>query len=243
MIVQIYGTKTLADAKALVRLGVDYLGLEVASDATDQASMKQIVDRIYDRIATVLLPLFTDLDAILRLVREFRPDVLHLCSAEMLPPDEARAFRAELGGAKLLQAVPVGLPGRSHEIDSPGLALAYQEVADIILLDTYAGDHAAGSTEIPGWIGVTGKTHDWTVSRQIVARCRKPVILAGGLTPKNVTAALKTVRPWGVDSHTGTNLHQGKKDLKKVKAFVQAIRNWEAERSAEWIHNHGDTES
>lgn len=224
MIIQIYGTKTLDDAKALADLGVDHIGLEVTDDATDQAAMKQITDRLRHRVTTVLLPLFTDLDAILRLVGEIQPHVLHLCSTDMLPPEKARAFRAALGKVKLLQAVPVGLPGRAHEIDSLGLALAYQEIADIILLDTYAGDYSAGSTEMPGWVGITGKTHDWAVSRQIVAQCHKPVILAGGLTPANVTAAIEAVRPWGVDSCTGTDLYQGKKDLDKVAAFVKASR-------------------
>jgi phosphoribosylanthranilate isomerase len=248
MIVQIYGTKTLKDAKALVSLGVDHIGLEVESDTADQATMKQIVDRIRDRITTVLLPLFTDLDAILRLVKEIRPDVLHLCNVDMLPLDEAHAFRAELGDVRLLQAVPVGLPGHAHEIDSLGLALAYQKVADIILLDTYAGDYSEGSTEIPGWIGITGKIHDWATSRQIVEQCRKPVILAGGLTPENVTTAIEAVRPWGVDSHTGTNLHRGKKDVNKVDAFVKAVRNWEAKQIADWqiaerIDDYGHAES
>ena len=175
----------------------------------------------------MLLPLFTELEDILRLVHEIRPQVLHLCSADMLPPDKACAFRAELGETKLLQAVAVGLPGRAHEIDSLNLALTYQKVADIILLDTYAGDYSEESTEIPGWIGITGKTHDWTLSRQIVKQCQKPIILAGGLNPENVTAAIEAVRPWGVDSCTGTDLHRGKKDLDQVAAFVKAVRDWE----------------
>lgn len=230
MIVQIYGSKTIEDANALANLGVDCIGIEVEADPADQALMKEIVDCVRHRATTVLLPLFTDLDAIIQLVRVIRPHVVHLCSADMLSLDEARAFRAALGNVKLLQAVPVGLSGRAHELDSLGLALTYQEVADIILLDTYTGDDSGKNTENPGWIGVTGKTHDWTLSRQIVERCRKPVILAGGLTPKNVTAAIEAVRPWGVDSCTGTDLYRGKKDLDKVRAFVQAVRDWEASR-------------
>ena len=230
MIVQIYGTKTLQDADALARMGVDYIGLEVEADSIDQATMKEIVKNVRDRVTTVLLPLFTDLDDILRLVGDIQPHVLHLCNADMLPLDQASAFRAELGDVKLLQAVAVGLPGRSHEIDSMALALAYESVADIILLDTFAGDYSAASTEIPGWIGITGKTHDWALSREIVARCRKPVILAGGLDPQNVRAAIEVVRPWGVDSHTATNLRKGKKDLEKVAAFVRAVRDWETEQ-------------
>jgi len=252
MIVQIYGSKTLEDAEALARLGVDYIGLEVEDDPSDQVLMKRIVEGVRNRVTTVLLPLFTDLGAVLRVVSEIQPHVLHLCSADMLPLDEARAFRAALsrlccpgprGGIRLLQAVPVGLPGRSHGIDSLGLALAYQEVADMILLDTYAGDYSEGSTEIPGWIGITGKIHDWALSRRIVGRCRKPVILAGGLNPGNVTAAIEAVRPWGVDSHTGTNLYKGKKDLNKVHAFVKAVCNWEAGQTAGRTDDDGYTKS
>ena len=51
--------------------------------------------------------------------------------------------------------------------------------------------------------------------------------MAGGLNPENVTAAIKAVRPWGVDSCTGTDLRRGKKDLQKVEAFVRAVREGE----------------
>jgi len=73
-------------------------------------------------------------------------------------------------------------------------------------------------------IGITGKVHDWTVSRKIVEQSKRPVILAGGLNPDNVAAAIKAVQPWAVDSCTGTDVCRGKKDLAKVAAFVKAAR-------------------
>ena len=227
MIVQIYGSKTLEDAEALAALGVDYIGLDVADDPADRALMKQLVDLVGDRMTTVLLPVFCDLETGLRIVREIKPHVMHLCSTDMLPLDDLRAVKKELGGIKLLQAIPVGLPGNSDKTDSLGLALEYQEMADIFILDTYAGDYSEGSTEVPGMIGITGKVHDWAVSQKIVEQCKKPVILAGGLNPDNVAAAIKAVQPWGVDSCTGTDICRGKKDLAKVAAFVQAARAYE----------------
>jgi phosphoribosylanthranilate isomerase len=227
MIVQIYGTKTIEDAAALVALGVDYIGLDVADDPADRALMKQIVDLVRDRMTTVLLPVFCNFETGLRIVREIKPHVMHLCSTDMLSLDDLRSVKKELGGIKLLQAIPVGLPGRSDKTDSLGLALEYQEVADIFILDTYAGDYSEGSTEVPGMIGITGKVHDWAISRKIVEQCRKPVILAGGLNPDNVAAAIKAVQPWGVDSCTGTDICRGKKDIAKVTAFVQAARAYE----------------
>jgi len=227
LIVQIYGSKTLEDAEALAALGVDYIGLDVADDPADRALMKQLVDLVGDRMTTVLLPVFCDLETGLRIVREIKPHVMHLCSTDMLPLDDLRAVKKELGGIKLLQAIPVGLPGNSDKTDSLGLALEYQEMADIFILDTYAGDYSEGSTEVPGMIGITGKVHDWAISKKIVEQCKKPVILAGGLNPDNVAAAIKAVQPWGVDSCTGTDICRGKKDLAKVAAFVQAARAYE----------------
>ena len=48
----------------------------------------------------------------------------------------------------------------------------------------------------------------------------KPVILAGGLTPENVADAIRTVRPAGVDAHTGLEDETGRKDKEKVAAFI-----------------------
>ena len=112
MIVQIYGTKTIEDAEALAALGVDYIGLDVADDAADRALMKQIVDLVRDRMTTVLLPVFCDLEKSLKIVHELKPHVMHLCSTDMLSLDDLRLVKKELGEIKLLQAIPVGLPGR-----------------------------------------------------------------------------------------------------------------------------------
>ena len=120
-------------------------------------------------------------------------------------------------------SVPVGPPGYADRIDSVTMALERQQNADFILLDTKFPDDEAG---LPGWIGVNGKVHDWGVSRRIVERCSVPVILAGGLTPKNVTEAIFTVPPWGIDSNTSLNLRRGKKDRGKEGAFIEAV--WQA---------------
>ncbi|MCB0014782.1 MAG: hypothetical protein KDE34_22860, partial [Anaerolineales bacterium] len=77
-------------------------------------------------------------------------------------------------------------------------------------------------------IGASGVTHDWNISREIVRRVKIPVILAGGLSPDNVAAAIAQVQPWAVDSltHTNERLPGGgfRKDLEKVRQFVAAAR-------------------
>ena len=55
----------------------------------------------------------------------------------------------------------------------------------------------------------------------LVQEITRPVILAGGLTPENVADAIRTVRPWGVDSHTGVENVDGGFSKEKASAFIK----------------------
>jgi len=219
---QIYGIKILEDALAIDAMGANHIGLEVESDPTDQECIRDIIENLPSSVTTVLLPLFTDPDEIIEVTSILSPDILHLCAdVDEYSVEGVQKMRSELPSVRLMLSVPVGPPGYADRIDSLAIALDLQQNADFILLDTKFPDDEAG---LPGWIGVTGKVHDWEVSRRIVERCSVPVILAGGLNPNNVTEAVRTVRPWGVDSNTPLNLRKGKKDLAKVRAFIEAVR-------------------
>jgi phosphoribosylanthranilate isomerase len=83
---------------------------------------------------------------------------------------------------------------------------------DAILLDSFTKNQYGG----------TGKTHDWTVSKQIKeAVAPVPVILAGGLKPENVKEAILAVKPYAVDVASGVEASPGIKDHKKIRAFVE----------------------
>jgi len=70
--------------------------------------------------------------------------------------------------------------------------------------------------------GGTGQTVDWTLAEE--AARSTPILLAGGLTPSNVSEAIQVVRPYGVDVSSGVEKSPGKKDPAKVKAFIEAAR-------------------
>lgn len=71
----------------------------------------------------------------------------------------------------------------------------------------------------------SGKKSDWSRARDIVRRSKVPVILAGGLTPENVTDAIRQVQPYAVDVATGIEHEPGIKDPGKIAAFIAAARS------------------
>lgn len=70
----------------------------------------------------------------------------------------------------------------------------------------------------------TGKIYDWDLAIE-AKKYGKPIILSGGLTPDNVGEAIKKVSPYAVDVSSGIEKEPGKKDFKKMKMFMEAVRN------------------
>jgi phosphoribosylanthranilate isomerase len=81
-----------------------------------------------------------------------------------------------------------------------------------------------------GQFGGTGATADWNVARRAVAAHR--IILAGGLTPENVGAAIRSVRSYAVDVASGVESKPGKKDHARLKQFIDEVRRAEQELDA-----------
>jgi phosphoribosylanthranilate isomerase len=81
----------------------------------------------------------------------------------------------------------------------------------------------------PGEYGGTGQAADWGLAADCARRVT--LLLAGGLTPANVTAAIQQVHPWGVDVASGVESAPGKKDHNKMNAFIQAARLAEEKES------------
>jgi phosphoribosylanthranilate isomerase len=92
----------------------------------------------------------------------------------------------------------------------PGIAGAAGGPADVILVDAPE----------PG----SGRAFDWSLAEGVSGGAR--LLLAGGLTPENVGAAIRQVGPWGVDVSTGveTSPGSGRKDARKVHRFVAEAR-------------------
>lgn len=138
-------------------------------------------------------------------------------------PDEIRRVRCvaaldviQLHGgesSRYREQVP-GTVWKAVHLDRMAMEEAVAYPVDALLVDQY-------STTSPGGRGLQT---DWNRAAALVKMSDKPVWLAGGLTPANVREAIATVRPHGVDVSSGVENEPGKKDLHKVKAFIEACR-------------------
>lgn len=133
---------------------------------------------------------------------------LHGCRR---PEPVARVRGALPHGIRVIAAVPVG--GPDHLTGLPALAEAG---ADAVLLDT----------AVPGVLGGTGRSFDWTLAAEArrVLGSRVPLYLAGGLTPENAAEALRQSGADGVDVSSGVETN-GVKDPARIRAFLEAARS------------------
>jgi len=216
MLVQIYEVQTPEEAVALARLGVDHIGVLVGDCVFPRELSIAHTNGIFAAVPAdkkrVALLLSADLEELGRVVAETRPDIIQLQAAiDDFSVAMTRRLKTRFPQIPIMRAIPV--------VDEASIEVAgsYRGVADFLLLDSW--DPATGQ------FGALGRTHDWSLSRRIVDDVGTPVILAGGLGPENVAAAIAAVRPAGVDSKTRTDRLDGSgKDLAKVEAFVAAAK-------------------
>lgn len=112
----------------------------------------------------------------------------------------------------------------------PGVVKAIRFDAETIAaeLSRWDGVEEVDAILVDGSAGGEGRTLDWSCLAEHVAGVSKPIILAGGLTPENVSEAIRTVRPYAVDVSSGVEKERGVKDRARIAAFCRAVR--EADR-------------
>jgi phosphoribosylanthranilate isomerase len=216
MLVQIYETQDASEARVLEAVGVDHIGVLVGQGRYARELRPAQARRIFHAITRarkVALSLADDLEDVIEVVAETIPDILHLGTVpEALGPEAMVTLRTRFPDLKLMRTIPV------MNEQSLLLAQQYGNLVDYLLLDTYQ----LGDTQV----GATGAPHDWDLSRRIAKSVRIPVILAGGLGPKNVAEAIRAVGPAGVDSKTHTDRDGGPfKDIERVRAFVRIAKS------------------
>ena len=201
---KICGITNPEDAAAAVEAGADALGF-VLYRKSPRYIEPHLVKQIIAGLPSFVLPVGVFVNEDAKVVR----DLMDSCGLALaqLHGDETATY-CETLGRPVLKAIRLK--------DRPSfLALAeFRGRACVrgLLLDAYSEDAYGG----------TGRTTDWSLAAE-VARAAA-VLLAGGLTAENVGAAVRTVRPYGVDVSGGVEDRPGKKNREKMRAFVQAAK-------------------
>jgi phosphoribosylanthranilate isomerase len=94
---------------------------------------------------------------------------------------------------------------------------------DLGQLDLYRARAFLVDSRDRGRYGGTGRLADWEVATKL--KEKRPIILAGGLKPENVETALEIVSPAAVDVSSGVETSLGKKDLQKMRRFIEKVRS------------------
>jgi phosphoribosylanthranilate isomerase len=202
--VKVCGLTNLEDAQLAVELGAWALGLifyEPSPRRCTATHAQRIAAALRRRAELCGVFVNATLDEIDERVEQLGLTMLQLHG------DEGPSFCAEAArrtGAKVSKAARVRSAGDVRALEA--------FPTDFHLVDGYAEDLYGG----------TGQPVDWAILRQ--RRSDVPLILSGGLTPANVGEAIEMVRPFAVDTASGTEAQPGRKDPDKVRAFFEAVR-------------------
>ncbi len=208
MKVKICGISSLEDAKVALNAGAHALGFLVgithlAEDKISNEEAKFIIDSLPPLVSPVAVTHLTDVQKIIVLIKYLGVTTVQI--HDYLEPIQLKDLRDNLPGVKIIKSVHVE---GEEAIDA---AKEFEPYADAILLDSRTVNRLGG----------TGITHDWDISARLVKSIKKPVILAGGLTPDNVYDAVCKVKPYAVDVNSGVEDQRNQKNFSRVHLFIQ----------------------
>ncbi len=174
--------------------------------AAQMLAAQVLAARVDGRAQKVALTVDADDATLAAVIEALTPDLLQLHGSET--PERVRAIRSRFG-LPVMKAIPIA----GHD-DLLGVA-AFDAVCDHLLFDARAPVGASRP-------GGNGGAFDWAILNGLETRC--PWLLAGGLNPANIGAALRTSGARGVDVSSGVEIAPGIKDTEKIARFVAAAR-------------------
>ncbi|NCO52804.1 MAG: phosphoribosylanthranilate isomerase [Deltaproteobacteria bacterium] len=198
--VKICGITTVEDALAAVAAGADALGFVFYPPSPRAITTEQAA-----AIIAALPPFVTSVGLFVNQSRDLIEQTATFCGLDLLQlhGDES-AEDCLIPGRRVIKALRVK--------DATSLQRAADYRVCGLLLDAWQEQLYGGS----------GQSFDWALLKEFALR--QPVILAGGLTPHNVAAAVETVRPYAVDVSSGVEVAPGKKDHAKLAEFIRQVK-------------------
>ena len=226
MLIKICANTNLEDALLAVELGVEAVGF-VFAPSKRQVTAEQVAEMtrmLPEGISKVGIFTSTNAEEILHAAKTAGLTAVQLHSA--FDPKLVDAINAGSGSVlHVLQVVDVPVGMDLDELRVLLTAVLSHPYVLVALLDASHG----------GVSGGTGKSFDWERTAAVVREVHEAtggrVIVAGGLNPENVGAAIAAFQPWGVDVASGVEAAPGKKDPERLRGFVAAARGaWSVNR-------------
>ena len=202
--IKICGITQAQDALQAAELGADAIGVVLypkSPRAVSVDALADIVANVPERVTVVALFVNPEVDLVRQVLATGTVDLLQFHG------DESAKF-CEQFDMPYMKAVAVKA---DSDLQS---ALAAYVTAQYILLDSYD----------PIMHGGTGNTFDWGKVAELTERQQARLVLAGGLTPANVSEAIEIVHPFGVDVSSGVEASKGIKEFNKMKLFIEGVR-------------------
>jgi phosphoribosylanthranilate isomerase len=217
--VKICGITNLEDALTAVDAGADAIGFvfyEKSPRCVSVDTVREIVKKLPKGVEKVGVFVGATSDAVADISRLSGLTAVQIyTNSRGHPPALDDEFVKALP-CRVIAAISTELVAE-NELAGFHISRQTQDRILAILLDS-------GRPERPGG---TGRTFDWEMAspiNELISVSGLRLIVAGGLTADNVSQAMHTLRPWGVDVVSGVEAKPGKKDPNKVRAFVRAVR-------------------
>ena len=202
-LVKICGITNLDDALAAVEAGADALGFNFYKPSPRYVTPRQareIIEQLPESVLTVGVFVNEESDSVKVIAHEANIQALQLHGDET--PGYCRELAADYYVIKTFAVADSFEPQTVHEYD-----------VEAIMLDTKHNSLRGG----------TGRVFDWSVAQRLAPTIPK-LFLAGGLSPKNIENAVKTVYPYAVDACSALEDSPGKKNEERMRVFINTVR-------------------
>ncbi len=219
MKVKICGISNEIDALTAIKLGADAIGFVMGGkvlpvEVEPYAQwVRETIKKFPEGVDSFLVTHLFDADDILDLSNYIKSTGIQI--SEDIDIEQVKKIRQNTN-KKIIKTVVTTDP---KAIEKQKL---YEPYCDYFLLDSRDS----------GYTGGTGKENNWEMCRKLIEMTKKPVFIAGGLNPDNVSGAIEETKPYGVDVSTGIScysesyLRKDRKDAKKIEKFIKIAKEY-----------------
>jgi phosphoribosylanthranilate isomerase len=202
------GVTSVADIRLAIEAGADALGF-IFAESPRRLRLEQIPE-----LMRAVTPLVTPVAVLTEREADLVADLLAFgYTIQFSGNERPEACLRLTGGVPYIKAFHIAPGDQNASARIP----EFEAYANALwMFDTFAGDRGGGA----------GVPFDWSL---VAAAARtRPSVIAGGLSPENVGDCVRAVRPYAVDVRSGVE-RDGKKDFERMRAFVRAVREADAE--------------